>query len=81
MNRKGDLVCLEGPVGGGKSAFLNAINGNLIRTSGSVHMDDVDAGKFNTLKAVKFNLQSLLLIFRRFRLRCTERLASTRHNP
>lgn len=55
MNRKGDLVCLEGPVGGGKSAFLNAINGNLIRTSGSVHMDDVDAGKFNTLEAVKFN--------------------------
>lgn len=53
-------MCLEGPVGSGKSAFLNAINGNLIRTSGSIHMDDVDAGNFHTLKIVEFNLQSLL---------------------
>lgn len=38
-------MCIEGPVGSGKSAFLNAINGNLIRTSGSVHVEDVEAGK------------------------------------
>lgn len=44
-------MCLEGPVGGGKSAFLNAINGNLIRTSGSVHVEDVDAGKSNPLNS------------------------------
>lgn len=46
-------MCIEGPVGGGKSAFLNAINGNLIRTSGSVHLDDVDAGKFLSSECVK----------------------------
>lgn len=45
-------MCLEGPVGGGKSAFLNAINGNLIRTGGSVHVEDVDAGKLKIKKLV-----------------------------
>lgn len=42
--KKQQLVCLEGPVGGGKSALLHAIAGNLIRVSGFVHVEDVDAG-------------------------------------
>lgn len=78
--RQGDLVCLEGPVGGGKSAFLNAINGNLIRTNGSIHFEDVDAGEFPTLKFDKFPKFNRFR-FRRFRLRCPMRLASTWHDP
>ncbi|XP_031634883.1 multidrug resistance-associated protein 7 [Contarinia nasturtii] len=42
--KKGDLVCIEGPVGGGKSAFLNAINGSLSRISGYIHLQDIDEG-------------------------------------
>lgn len=41
---QGDLVCIEGPVGGGKSTFLNAINGNLIRIGGSISVQNVDEG-------------------------------------
>lgn len=41
---RGELVCIEGPVGSGKSALLNAILGNLKRTSGSVSMVDKNAG-------------------------------------
>lgn len=51
-------MCIEGPVGGGKSAFLNAINGYLIRTSGSVHIEDVEAGKFSSSKCV--NIQCII---------------------
>lgn len=38
------LVCLEGPVGGGKSALLHAIAGNLIRVSGFVRIEDSEMG-------------------------------------
>lgn len=37
-------MCVEGPVGGGKTAFLNAINGNLNRISGYIHLENVDDG-------------------------------------
>lgn len=40
------MVCVEGPVGGGKTAFLNAINGSLKRVSGFIHLQDVDDGWF-----------------------------------
>lgn len=42
--KKGDLVCVEGPVGSGKSAFLNAINGNLNRVSGHISIENADEG-------------------------------------
>lgn len=42
--KKGDLICIEGPVGGGKTAFLNAINGNLNRISGFVCLQNIDEG-------------------------------------
>lgn len=35
---------MEGPVGGGKSALLTAIAGNLIRSSGHVRIADINAG-------------------------------------
>lgn len=42
--KKGQLVCLEGPVGGGKSAVFSALAGNMIRSSGHVHIDDAAGG-------------------------------------
>lgn len=42
--KKGDLVCVEGPVGSGKSALLNAINGNLNHVSGFISIENVDEG-------------------------------------
>lgn len=42
--KKGDLVCIEGPVGSGKTAFLNAINGNLNRFSGHIHLQNINEG-------------------------------------
>lgn len=41
---RGELVCIEGPVGAGKSALLNALLGNLKRTRGTVCMNDKNAG-------------------------------------
>lgn len=40
----GELVCIEGPVGSGKTALLNALLGNLKRTAGTVSMEDKNAG-------------------------------------
>lgn len=41
---KGDLICLEGPVGGGKSALLQAILGILNRTGGEICVSDINQG-------------------------------------
>ena len=41
---RGELVCIEGPVGSGKSALLNAILGNLKKTAGTVSMNDKTVG-------------------------------------
>ena len=38
----GELICIEGAVGSGKTALLNAILGNLKRTSGVVSLDAKD---------------------------------------
>lgn len=44
MEIQTNLVCLEGPCGGGKSALLHAIAGNLTRMSGYVHIQDAESG-------------------------------------
>lgn len=41
---QGELICVEGAVGSGKTSLLNAILGNLKRTSGTVSMADKNAG-------------------------------------
>lgn len=41
---RGELVCIEGTVGSGKSALLNALLGNIKRTSGTVAMTDKNLG-------------------------------------
>lgn len=41
---RGELICIEGSVGSGKSALLNAVLGNLKRTSGAVSMNDKNVG-------------------------------------
>lgn len=41
---QGDLISIEGPVGGGKTAFLNAINGNMNLVSGSINLQNIDEG-------------------------------------
>lgn len=41
---QGDLICVEGPVGSGKTAFLNAINGNMKLISGGIHLQNTDQG-------------------------------------
>lgn len=41
---QGDLVCLEGTVGSGKTSFLNAINGNMSRISGQIQLLNMDDG-------------------------------------
>lgn len=41
---RGELVCIEGTVGAGKTALLNGILGNLKRTSGVVSLADKTAG-------------------------------------
>ncbi|CRL01103.1 CLUMA_CG014374, isoform A [Clunio marinus] len=40
----GDLVCIEGSVGGGKTALLNALLGNMKRTQGVVALNDKNSG-------------------------------------
>lgn len=40
--KKGDLVCVEGIVGSGKTSFLNAINGNMNRIGGQIQLLNVD---------------------------------------
>lgn len=42
--KQGELICLEGPVGGGKSAFLSAILGDLTCTEGSIFVHDFNSG-------------------------------------
>lgn len=42
--RKGDLICLEGPVGGGKSALIDAIVAGINCTSGSVCVHELTSG-------------------------------------
>lgn len=41
---QGDLVCIEGPVGGGKTALLNVINGSLSRMAGFIFFQQIDDG-------------------------------------
>lgn len=41
---QGDLVCIEGPVGGGKTALLNAINGSMNRMAGFIFFQQIDDG-------------------------------------
>uniref|UniRef100_A0A1L8DUP1 ABC-type xenobiotic transporter n=1 Tax=Nyssomyia neivai TaxID=330878 RepID=A0A1L8DUP1_9DIPT len=42
--KKGELVCLEGPIGGGKSSLLGAIIADLTLTRGTVCIQDVHSG-------------------------------------
>lgn len=42
--RRGELVCIEGPVGSGKTSLLNALLGNLKRSRGSVSIKDFNSG-------------------------------------
>ncbi|XP_017480560.1 PREDICTED: multidrug resistance-associated protein 7 [Rhagoletis zephyria] len=42
--KKGDLICLEGPVGGGKSAFIDAIVASVNCISGSVCVHELTSG-------------------------------------
>ncbi|GAB0098378.1 multidrug resistance-associated protein 7 [Sergentomyia squamirostris] len=42
--RKGELVCLKGPVGGGKSALLSAIVADLNLDRGTVSIQDLHSG-------------------------------------
>lgn len=42
--RKGELVCIEGPVGGGKSALISAIVASLYCLDGQVNLYDLAAG-------------------------------------
>ncbi|XP_036317411.1 multidrug resistance-associated protein 7-like [Rhagoletis pomonella] len=42
--KKGDVICLEGPVGGGKSAFIDAIVASVNCTSGSVCVHELTSG-------------------------------------
>lgn len=41
---KGDLICLEGPVGGGKSSLLSAILAELSLTDGQIFLSDISQG-------------------------------------
>ena len=41
---RGELVCIEGSVGSGKTALINAMLGNLKRTSGTVSLTDQSLG-------------------------------------
>lgn len=41
---KGELVCIEGTVGTGKSSLINAILGNMKKVSGNVSLHDTTAG-------------------------------------
>lgn len=47
---KGELVCIEGPVGGGKSSFLMAIMAGMKLNDGTVSLKDVDDGRYLTVK-------------------------------
>lgn len=42
--RRGQLVCLRGPLGGGKTSFTNALLARMQNTSGTVGLGDVAAG-------------------------------------
>lgn len=42
--RKGDLVCLEGPVGGGKSSVLSAILAELSLSDGQIFLSNINQG-------------------------------------
>ncbi|XP_053957905.1 ATP-binding cassette sub-family C member 10 [Anastrepha ludens] len=42
--KKGDLICLEGPVGGGKSALIDAIVSGINCTSGTVCVHELTSG-------------------------------------
>lgn len=42
--RKGELVCIEGPVGGGKSSLISAIVASLNCVDGEVRVHDLAAG-------------------------------------
>ncbi|KAG4079388.1 hypothetical protein HA402_008080 [Bradysia odoriphaga] len=42
--REGELICVEGPVGGGKSSFLMAIMAGMELNSGTVCLQDVNNG-------------------------------------
>ncbi|KAG5675958.1 hypothetical protein PVAND_005815 [Polypedilum vanderplanki] len=44
--RQGELVCIDGTVGSGKTALLNAILGNLKKTSGTVSVKDIETFGF-----------------------------------
>lgn len=40
-------MCIEGPVGGGKTALLSAINGSLNRIAGFIYFQQIDDGLLN----------------------------------
>ncbi|KAJ6648254.1 ATP-binding cassette sub-family C member 10 [Pseudolycoriella hygida] len=42
--RQGELICIEGPVGGGKSSLLMAIMAEMKLSAGTVSLRDVDEG-------------------------------------
>lgn len=43
---KGELICIEGPVGSGKSSLLMALMARMKLNGGIVCLDDVNDGKF-----------------------------------
>lgn len=56
-SKKGDLVCLEGPVGGGKSSVLSAILAELSLTDGQIFLSDISQGTrthYRSMDAVTF---------------------------
>lgn len=45
MFPKGELVCLKGPLGGGKTTFLSALLAKLQHNAGTISVADPDQGK------------------------------------
>lgn len=64
--KKGELICIEGPVGGGKTAWLMAIMAGMKLNGGSVFLKDVDDGNCKFIVRIRGTLTqhcSILLGF------------------
>src|SRR5574344_686686 len=65
---RGELVCILGPSGAGKTTCLNILGGMDNATSGSVLVDGIDITKLNSKELIRYRRQDIGFVFQFYNL-------------
>ena len=65
---KGELVCILGPSGAGKTTCLNILGGMDKVSSGNVYVDSIDITKLNETNTIKYRRNDIGFVFQFYNL-------------